>query len=229
MLTTEIPLDDIKIDRRRLAVKQEDVQRVKKSIEEVGLLVPPLVAKLPNSRMVRLVAGLTRIEALKQLGFKAAMCQVVEDPPNPSWLAVAEIDENLARRVLSEAERARMLAERRTLAHGEPSANEIAKETGLSTSTVKRDINRGKALGVETLNKIKGTSLDSGAQMDALAKLPPARRRNLVMRAATGESVTALRGEKHSVANRIIRAWTKASRTERSEAIAHLKKIGAIT
>jgi hypothetical protein len=42
----------------------------------------------------------------------------------------------------------------------------------------------------KALNKIKGTSLDKGNELDALAALPKEKREELVERAAAGENVT---------------------------------------
>ena len=66
-----------------------------------------------------------------------------------------------------------------------------AAATGQSKATTNRALARAEALGDDTLDKITGTSLDSGAQMDALAKLPAPERAELIERAAAGEQVSA--------------------------------------
>ena len=69
-----------------------------------------------------------------------------------------------------------------------------AEATGRSERAIQRDAHRGEILGEEALVKIAQTSLDSGAELDALAKLPVAERQALVDRAAAGENVTAKPG-----------------------------------
>lgn len=49
----------------------------------------------------------------------------------------------------------------------------------------------GEVLGEDALAKVAGTSLDKGAELDALAKLPAVERQALIDRAAAGEVVTA--------------------------------------
>ena len=53
---------------------------------------------------------------------------------------------------------------------------------------------RGKAIGVDNLDKIAKTSLDKLAELEALAAAPPTEQANLIERAAAGEQVTARRG-----------------------------------
>jgi len=48
-------------------------------------------------------------------------------------------------------------------------AADTAAKSGKSATSVKRDATRGKALGAD-LDRIEGTSLDEGAELDALAK-----------------------------------------------------------
>ena len=58
--------------------------------------------------------------------------------------------------------------------------------------TVKRDAIRGKKVPV--LPDIVGTSLDNGAEIDALAKLPESEQRSLAEAAKRGEKVSARSG-----------------------------------
>jgi len=66
-----------------------------------------------------------------------------------------------------------------------------AAATGQSKRTTSRALANANALGIDTLNKLANTSLDSGVELDALAKLPPEQRTGLVERAAAGERVSA--------------------------------------
>jgi N6-adenosine-specific RNA methylase IME4 len=56
---------------------------------------------------------------------------------------------------------------------------------------VRREVRRGEVLGSDVLSKVAGTSLDKGEELDAMMKLSPKRRDDLVKRAAAGEKVSA--------------------------------------
>jgi hypothetical protein len=66
-----------------------------------------------------------------------------------------------------------------------------AKKTGQSRITVSRDAKRGAAIDGDVLVMIAGTSLDSGEELDALAKMTIQGQRALAERAARGEPVSA--------------------------------------
>jgi len=66
-----------------------------------------------------------------------------------------------------------------------------AAATGQSKATTNRALARAEALGDTALTKITGTSLDTGVEMDALAKLPEPARAELIERAVAGENVSA--------------------------------------
>lgn len=63
--------------------------------------------------------------------------------------------------------------------------------TGESVRTIQRHIARAEALG-DDLDKVIGTSLDKGVEMDALIKLPVHERKALIDRAVSGEKVSAV-------------------------------------
>jgi hypothetical protein len=71
-------------------------------------------------------------------------------------------------------------------------AHETAR--GRNVQSVKRQINRmvrlGRILGDDLLN-LKGTSLNKGVELEALAELPVAERKELIARAVSGEKVSA--------------------------------------
>jgi ParB-like chromosome segregation protein Spo0J len=74
----------------------------------------------------------------------------------------------------------------------DPGSNrDQAAQTGESLAKVQRDTRRAKALGTDTLQKVVGTSLDSGVELDALAERDPPQQQELVNRAASGEVVSA--------------------------------------
>lgn len=66
-----------------------------------------------------------------------------------------------------------------------------ASATGQSKATTNRALFRADAIGDDALSKVTNTSLDSGVELDALAKLPAPERAVLVERAAAGEKVSA--------------------------------------
>jgi hypothetical protein len=126
-----------------------------------------------------------------------------------------EIDENLCRADLSPAERADHIGRRKaiyeranpTTKHGAAPgkagggkkakgtklgsfAAATAKATGQSKTKIKRDAHRAKVLD-RLLDKINGTSLDKGAELDALCRLPEEEQEELVARAVAGEQVSA--------------------------------------
>lgn len=70
-------------------------------------------------------------------------------------------------------------------------AASTAEATGMTKQAINRHIARADALGDEALTKVAHTSLDSGVELDALAKMPAPERAVLIERAAAGEQVSA--------------------------------------
>jgi hypothetical protein len=143
-------------------------------------------------------------------------------------LELAEIDENVARANLSAAQEAHYLGRRHELyerlhglakGRGAHAANAVmdrsnaianlapafatatAAITGAAERTVQRGVARARALGPELLQRVTGTSLDSGVELDALAALTPKTREVLVDRAARGEQVSASERKKAKARN----------------------------
>lgn len=69
-------------------------------------------------------------------------------------------------------------------------AAETAAVTGESKSQINRHLARAEALG-DDLEKVTGTSLDKGVELDALKAMPPEQRAPLIERAQAGECVSA--------------------------------------
>jgi ParB family transcriptional regulator, chromosome partitioning protein len=63
--------------------------------------------------------------------------------------------------------------------------------SGKNRRSVELAAARGQAIKAENLDKIAGTSLDKGVELDALAKMPAVERDELIDRAAKGEKVSA--------------------------------------
>lgn len=69
-------------------------------------------------------------------------------------------------------------------------AAETAAITGESKSQVNRHIARAEALG-DDIDRLAGTSLDKGVELDALKAMPAPERKGLIERAVAGEKVSA--------------------------------------
>ncbi|MCK1271090.1 ParB N-terminal domain-containing protein [Bradyrhizobium sp. 49] len=211
--TTTIALSGIDVPAERLrALRQEAVDVLAESMKRNGLIHPVTLRKRAG-RGYWVVAGAHRLAAAEKLGWREIAC-VILDKYSEDEATLIEIDENLTRSELSPAERARHIKRRKAIyekAHPETkngatgkgrgkqlSQNEEAKErftadtarkTGKSEAAVQRDATRAKR--VEVLSEIINTSLDKGAELDALAKLPGAEQRDLAARAKAGEKVSA--------------------------------------
>ena len=167
-----------------------------------------------------ILAGNHRFEALfRILNWKEIPCIVTDADGLRAELLT--IDENLVRRELSDAERAYQTARRKEIyealhpetrmggAPGAPGGGKrkregrqfgddapdrfsasTSKATGRSERTIQREAERGEKLG-PILNRIAGTSLDKGVEIDALADLPIQEREDIVARAESGERVSA--------------------------------------
>jgi len=160
-----------------------------------------------------LISGQHRIEALKLLGREQVACEVYDT--DAATAELMQIDENLCRANLTPAQEAYHIARRkeiyealhpetrqgannqhtaasRQIGELQPARFTVnaAQATGKSERSVQRDAERGEALG-ENLNRITGTSLDKGVELDALIKMPQTEREAVIARAEAGEDVTA--------------------------------------
>jgi ParB family chromosome partitioning protein len=212
-----IDVTDIHVGERLRALDQKKVDVVAESMASQGQLHAILLRghRDGTATAYELVAGLHRLEAAKQLGWSKIRATRFVEQIDDDKAMLAEIDENLCRAELSAAERAAHIGRRNELyeklnpetKHGAAPgkagggkkakgtklgsfASATAKATGESKTKIKRDAKRAKELG-DRLNRINGTSLDKGVEMDALAKLPEEEQEALVVRAAAGEIVSA--------------------------------------
>jgi hypothetical protein len=67
--------------------------------------------------------------------------------------------------------------------------DDTAAETGKGRSTIAREVKRGA--DIRDVAQLAGTSLDSGAELDAMARLPEAEQRKLATAAKAGRKVSA--------------------------------------
>src|SRR5260370_41792206 len=192
------------------------------SIGQQGILQPPTVRPIGNDGEYELVAGLHRLEGAQQLDWNRIACRVL--PLNKSQAELVEIDENLIRSELTEAQWAICLSRRQQIyealygpakAIGAHAANaamgrcasakrasaftaDAAKLTGKSRRTIQRATQRASNLGQSVMEAIVGTALDRGSELDSLCALPPEERQALVEQAVAGVQVSARRLQKRS-------------------------------
>lgn len=189
----------------------EDVDKLAKSIKEVGLIQPITVRRAVVMNGIaeqgyQIVAGHHRVAACRTLAWDAIDAILIE---SAEFLQaeLIEIDENLCRSELTAAQRAKSIKRRKEIweaMHCETPTNcrglggrgktEFASETagvsGDSVRDVQRHISRAEALG-DDLDKVAGTSLDKGVELDALKAMPAEDRAPLIERAQAGERVSA--------------------------------------
>jgi ParB-like chromosome segregation protein Spo0J len=213
--TRTIALSCIVVAKRRLrALREETVNALVQSMAVQGQL-QPIIVRRDTGGGYWLVAGLHRFDAAQKLKWGEINCTVFDDM-DADQAELAEIDENLIRADLTPAEEAVHIGRRKELyekvhpetmhgavgRRGKRSQNatsfepvdafidDTAKKTGKHRATIARKAARAKKVPV--LPDIVGTSLDEGAQIDALAKLPVEKQRSLAEAAKRGEQVSAI-------------------------------------
>lgn len=194
-----VKLADIAIGERLRGVVEGFIVTIVQSLSTYDVIQPPVVRPdLLNTGKFLLVSGLQRINAAYLQGKDGILCRVAE--LTDTQAALWEIDENLVRAPLSPAEEAIFIDRRRELheqlhgkakAVGAVAANaamgrnatakladasftaDTAKKTGKSPRTIQRVVQRAAKNGRVDLARIAGTSLDRGAELDALPLVPP--------------------------------------------------------
>ena len=240
-----IVLDKIKIPKDRKC-DERVVKQLMESIKKIGLLEPVILCRPARSMGVHLVAGRNRVEAFKRLKIKSIPARVEEGdtPEVQQWRELAEIDENLIRREMTSAQRAKLLTARKlvyealnpetkdgqqrskarkdTRGRGTPTfAEDTAKKLGASERTVRQYTGAGR-LGAQTLDKVTGTSLDNVHDLNALARMDEDEREEIIARAARGEDVTARAPEPTPGYAKLIAAWHAASHAGRKAFMAEV-------
>lgn len=200
---------------------QANVDMLKASMEQVGLIQPirvrpaTIIVRGLGEQGFQIVAGHHRVAAARALGWTEI--DAIVDTAEHLQAELMEIDENLCRAELTASQRASAIKRRRQIWEAlHPEEIQVGKvcppesvtgykqpppqEKGFAASTAavsgesKRSINqhlaRADALG-DDLERVTGTSLDKGVEMDALAKLPEPERKDLIARAEAGEEVSA--------------------------------------
>lgn len=198
-----------------------NVAKLVDSIGAVGLLNPITVipGKVPCGLSEKdgylIVSGRHRFAAIQKLGWNEVECVSLDLDELHAELAT--IDENIVRQTFKGARLTLALKRRKELIeaiHPETKATkdggafrgnqhvevtaksaatfvaETAASTGMAERTVREHVARAK-LGDGTLDAIAGTSLDSGVEMDALARMSPDARAPIIAKARAGEKVSA--------------------------------------
>ena len=206
-----IPLGEIEVGARMRRPREDNIVELTASIREIGLLHPITVEQL-GPHKYRLVAGASRLEAVKRLAHYAVISSVVMQGDGIDRAMLTEIDENLVRADLSPVETAAHHAKRKEIyerlhpetkdgatGKGRPKvrqngeandrySKDAATKTGKSERAVQRDVARGK---IPDVLDLVGTSLDKGDELDAFAKLSTEAQAELKARAVAGEKVSA--------------------------------------
>lgn len=253
--STTIALSGIDVPAERLrALRQEAVDALAESMKRNGL-IHPITLRKRAGRGYWIVAGAHRFAAAEKLRWLEIAC-IIMDECTDDEATLIEIDENLTRSELSPAERALHIERRKAIyerLHPETKptkdggrnrrqvgddnqrfTKDTAAKTGQSERKVQRDATRARRLG-DDLKRVANTSLDKGAELDALARLKPVERAKLIERAEAGENVSAVREAKPVRSTDLQRAWNafrtewlKASADERADfAEANKKQISA--
>jgi ParB/RepB/Spo0J family partition protein len=210
----QIAISSIAVAERLRTIRPDTVDALAQSMTDQGQL-QPIIVRSRKDGGYWVVAGLHRLEAAKKLKWTEINCTVFGEM-EADEAELAEIDENLVRADLSPAERALHIGKRKELhekVHGKAKANsaraankkmgrdvnaksavtftkKTAKKTRQSERKVQLEAHRAEKVVV--LPDIVGSSLDKGAEIDALAKLPVEKQRNLAEAARRGEKVSAI-------------------------------------
>jgi len=188
-----IEIEKISTAGRLRQASPRQVEAIKASIAEVGLLNPITVCEEGEGYV--LVAGLHRLEACRALGWTGIAAVVVD--LNEQRRIIAECDENLCGPTLTASERAEFTRRRKeayealhpeTRHGGDRRGDQVAKlatcsepqrftadtaaATGQSERVVQRDAERGEKVCDAALALIRGTRLDTGRYLDSIKNLP---------------------------------------------------------
>lgn len=222
MEITRIALSHVQRQSSARDINTSAVSGIAASMKEIGQLTPIFVraANIPIKGVMEpgylLIAGNHRVEAARQLGWSEIDARVMVGESLEAELI--EIDENLCRAELTASQRASAIKRRRqiwealhpnsgnsfsTIPPDEPRgrgrppefASETAAAAGMTKQAINQHLARADALG-DDLERIAGTSLDKGVELDALKAMPEPERKELIDRAAAGEKVSARASQK---------------------------------
>ena len=220
-------------DRLRQFLDPNVVDRIAESIKEIGQQQPIVVRMVESEhcRTYHLIAGRQRLEAMRKLGRPTILADVrPDDLLTSDEVSLIEIDENLARGNLTPAERVAHIGRRKEIyeklhpetvsvrkkggpGRGKKNGSQDATSfpafvdaaaavTGKDRATVARDAAIAKA--ISDVASLAGTSLDSGVELAALAKLPAEEQASLIERAKAAKKVSARKPKLHKTLQAIL-------------------------
>jgi len=200
---------------------QANVDMLRASIEQVGLIQPirvrpaGVIVRGLGEQGFQIVAGHHRVAAARALGWTEI--DAIVDTAEHLQAELMEIDENLCRAELTASQRAQAIKRRKQIwealhpeeetggknlptclsdgrkagpQHEQRFAASTAAVSGESKRAINQHLARAESIG-DDLERVTGTSLDKGVELDALAKLPEPERKDLIARAEAGEEVSA--------------------------------------
>lgn len=199
---------------------QANVDMLRASIEQVGLIQPirvrpaGVIVRGLGEQGFQIVAGHHRVAAARALGWTEI--DAIVDTAEHLQAELMEIDENLCRAELTASQRAQAIRRRKQIwealhpvdtggkslstclsdgrkagpQHEQGFAAATATAAGMTKQAINQHLARAEAIG-DDLERVTGTSLDKGVELDALAKLPEPERKDLIARAEAGEEVSA--------------------------------------
>jgi len=204
----KVKVSDIKVNPGRRGTVEKDIEELAFSIEEIGLLNP-----ITLTEDYTLIAGLHRLEAVKQLGWTEVECTIT-DLEGPS-AELAELDENFARANLSPLELGELLVRRKEI------YETLYPETKAGTA---------QAIG---MNKAKGNNVNCNLQSrkksfiedsaDVMGSHPSTVARHIkIASELTPETKEILRGAEKPVSSAVLKKISKLPPERQAEASALL-------
>jgi ParB family chromosome partitioning protein len=205
--TADIAIADIVIGDRLRSVDAAWAEAIATSMHGTGQHQPIRVVK--QKKGYRLVDGLHRLEAKRQLGEAAIRAEIIEASPLEAKLL--EIDANLIRRELNPLDRATFLAERKAVyeelhpetKHGSQGgrggkcnendtmsfSKETAEKIGLSPRSIERAVRIHFQIDASIRKRLAGTAIsEKQNELLALARQGPQRQTRIVDMLLSGEA-----------------------------------------
>lgn len=209
-----IPLDAIEVEDRIRVLNPAYAEEIAISFEDkgghpVGQITPIEVRRLRKTGKYRLISGLHRLEAARDLRWPTIAASVLDCTDNEARLR--EIDENLARHDLTAMDRALFIHERQRRWDAEHPdsltpqqvaararwgqraemraapcgyASDIAAKLGVSKDTIERAVKLGNAIlsmPADVRERLARTDFaDRSKELQRLAELPPDEQRAVI-------------------------------------------------
>jgi N6-adenosine-specific RNA methylase IME4/ParB-like chromosome segregation protein Spo0J len=234
----KISITEIKIKKGRRLVDENKVKELAESIREIGLLNPITV-----TRENVLIAGAHRIAAYKLLGKKEIPATVTDISGLKAKLA--EIDENLIRNELHYTERGDLLLERKNIYEGlHPEtkagiaggkarqgsasatiafAEDTAKKTGVSKSTIQHEIQVAKNLTPEVKETVRKHDIPKTDALK-LARMDKEKQRAVADKISTGEAKSVIDAQRKVLKENIVSQYKDTPKSKSKSIDIHTTK-----